>query len=97
MKYSVSQYPGMAYQLQHLVGLLVLHLQHPVPVQGQQCGVLTTPDTPGPFFVPGAELDYAIAPAREIRDRRQGVILQGQVRYQLINKYSNTTPQYSDS
>merc|ERR1712212_721913 len=39
----------------------------------------TTPDTPGPFFVPGAELDYAIAPAREIRDRRQGVILQGQI------------------
>merc|ERR1711887_500960 len=76
----LSNRVGMIFQLLHLVVPLVLYLQQPVPVHGQQCGVLTTPDTPGPFFVSGAELDYAIAPAGEIRDRSQGVILWGQIR-----------------
>jgi len=76
----LSNREGMIFQLLHLVVPLALYLQQPVPVHGQQCGVLTTPDTPGPFFVSGAELDYAIAPAGEIRDRSQGVILWGQIR-----------------
>ena len=73
----------MLSKLPHLAVLLVLHLQQAVPVLGQQCGVFTTPDTPGPFFVSGAELDYAIAPEGEIRDSSNGVILWGQVIYRV--------------
>ena len=49
------------------------------PAESQQCGALTSRDVEGPFFVANADLDYAIAPANEIKDNRQGVILMGQV------------------
>ena len=49
------------------------------PVQSQQCGKLTTRDQEGPFFVSNADLNYEIAPANEINDNTQGVVLKGQV------------------
>ena len=67
----------MISQAPHLLALLVLHTVH---VHAQQCGVLTTPDTEGPYFVSGADLDYAIAPNNELSDRDKKVILWGQVR-----------------
>ena len=51
----------------------------PSQAQSQQCGALTSREVEGPFFVANADLDYAIAPANEIKDNRQGVSLRGQV------------------
>ena len=50
------------------------------PVISQQCGPITSKDFEGPFFVPEADLEYETAPAREIADSKQAVVLTGQVR-----------------
>eukprot|EP00091_Calanus_sinicus_P000223 TRINITY_DN10167_c0_g1_i1.p2 TRINITY_DN10167_c0_g1~~TRINITY_DN10167_c0_g1_i1.p2 ORF type:complete len:216 (-),score=45.37 TRINITY_DN10167_c0_g1_i1:160-807(-) len=49
------------------------------PVTPQQCGPITSKDFEGPFFVPEADLEYETAPANEIADSTQAVVLTGQV------------------
>merc|ERR1711990_477965 len=45
----------------------------------RQCGPFTGDDVPGPFFVANAPKDNELAPRKELNDRSQFVILEGQV------------------
>merc|ERR1719516_858830 len=46
----------------------------------QNCGPLTTRDVQGPFFEPGATLDYQLVPNRELQNASRAVLLRGKVR-----------------